>query len=174
MTLTRMVMWPQVSDMLFFKFLQLLILLEGSSMASSNVNQEARINTQQTPGQATVSGTDILGSQATMRNSDGSSFAGESGVRVVPIRSMVAAVPAPFSRLPSDSSGNPVGLYYPVLGRFQHVASGLVSGEQGHQVSGEHHPAGLQTEQPSVPDAIGQQNAEDPARNGSVTITRKA
>lgn len=139
----------------------------GSSMASSNVNQEARINTQQAPGQATASGTDILGSQATMRNSDGSSFAGESGVRVVPIRSMVAAVPAPFSRLPSDSSGNPVGLYYPVLGRFQHVASGLVSGEQGHQVSGEHHPAGLQTEQPSVPDAIGQQNAEDPARNGS-------
>ncbi|ESR66961.1 hypothetical protein CICLE_v10007581mg [Citrus x clementina] len=143
----------------------------GSSMVGSNAIQEERSNTQQAPGQgntATASGTDNLGSQATTRNSDGSSSAGESGVRVVPIRTMVAAVPAPFGRLPSDSSSNPVSLYYPVLGRFQHVASGLVSGEQGHQVSGEHHPAGLQTEQPSVPDSIGQQNAEDPARNGSL------
>ncbi|GAY56689.1 hypothetical protein CUMW_173820, partial [Citrus unshiu] len=143
----------------------------GSSMVGSNAIQEERSNTQQAPGQgntATASGTDNLGSQATTRNSDGSSSAGESGVRVVPVRTMVAAVPAPFGRLPSDSSSNPVSLYYPVLGRFQHVASGLVSGEQGHQVSGEHHPAGLQTEQPSVPDSIGQQNAEDPARNGSL------
>ncbi|KDO59320.1 hypothetical protein CISIN_1g004252mg [Citrus sinensis] len=143
----------------------------GSSMVGSNAIQEERSNTQQAPGQgntATASGTDNLGSQATTRNSDGSSSAGESGVRVVPVRTMVAPVPAPFGRLPSDSSSNPVSLYYPVLGRFQHVASGLVSGEQGHQVSGEHHPAGLQTEQPSVPDSIGQQNAEDPARNGSL------
>ncbi|KDO59324.1 hypothetical protein CISIN_1g004252mg [Citrus sinensis] len=112
----------------------------GSSMVGSNAIQEERSNTQQAPGQgntATASGTDNLGSQATTRNSDGSSSAGESGVRVVPVRTM-------------------------------HVASGLVSGEQGHQVSGEHHPAGLQTEQPSVPDSIGQQNAEDPARNGSL------
>lgn len=140
-------------------------------MVGSNAIQEERSNTQQAPGQgntATASGTDNLGSQATTRNSDGSSSAGESGVRVVPVRTMVAPVPAPFGRLPSDSSSNPVSLYYPVLGRFQHVASGLVSGEQGHQVSGEHHPAGLQTEQPSVPDSIGQQNAEDPARNGSL------
>ncbi|KAI9192715.1 hypothetical protein LWI28_026998 [Acer negundo] len=82
---------------------------------------------------------------------------------------MMAAVPAPFGRLPSDSTGNSLGLYYPVLGRFQHVASGIVNGERGYQASAEHHSAGAQTDQPSVPDpAAPQHNTGDPARNGSL------
>lgn len=141
-------------------------------MATSNANQEEHGNTQQPSGQgnlATGPGTENPGNQTTSRISEGSSFTGESGVRVVPIRTMVAAVPAPFSRLPSDLSGNPVGLYYPVLGRFQHVASGHVTGEQGFQASGG------QTEQPSVPESVVQpENSEDPARNGTKTITKSS
>ncbi|KAJ4709685.1 Large proline-rich protein bag6 [Melia azedarach] len=137
----------------------------------ANANQEERGNTQQTSGQGnstTASGTANLGSQTTARNPEGSSVAGESGVRVLPIRTMVAAMPSPFSRVPSDSSGNPVGVYYPVLGRFQHVATGHVSGERGHQPSSEHRPAAVQTEQPSVPGSVRQQNIENTPRNGSL------
>ncbi|KAL5841942.1 hypothetical protein ACOSQ3_012545 [Xanthoceras sorbifolium] len=157
----------------------------GSSMATGNANREESGNTQQPSGQGnspTGPASENLANQTTSRNSEGSSFAGESGVRVVPIRTMVAAVPAPFGRLPSDSSGNSVGLYYPVLGRFQHVASGIVSGERGYQASAEHHSAGVQTEQLSVPHSAGvqteqvsvpdsaaqQHNTGDPARNGSL------
>lgn len=97
------------------------------------------------------------------------SFGGESGVRVVPIRTMVAAVPAPLGRLPSESSGNSVGLYYPLLGRFQHIASGVVSGERGHQASGEPVSAGVETEQPSVPGpGVQQRNSQNFARNGNI------
>ncbi|KAG5242742.1 ubiquitin family protein [Salix suchowensis] len=71
----------------------------------------------------TISGGENPSNQTTSRVSEGSSFSGEA-VRVVPLRTMVAAVPGTFGRLPSDSSGNSIGLYYPVLGRFQHVASG--------------------------------------------------
>ncbi|GMJ07257.1 hypothetical protein HRI_004394900 [Hibiscus trionum] len=39
------------------------------------------------------------------QSNQSASFAGESGVRVVPIRTMVAAVPAPLGGLPSESSG---------------------------------------------------------------------
>ncbi|KAK3221814.1 hypothetical protein Dsin_008839 [Dipteronia sinensis] len=144
----------------------------GSSMSTANTNREERGNTELSSGQGnspTGPASENLGNQTTSRNSEGSPFAGESGVRVVPIRTMMAAVPAPFGRLPSDSSGNSLGLYYPVLGRFQHVASGIVSGERGYQASAEHHSAGVQTDQPSVPDpAAPQHNTGDPARNGSL------
>lgn len=86
----------------------------------------------------------------------------------MPIRTMVAAVPASFGRIPSDSSGNSTGVYYPVLGRFQHVASGIVSSERGTQASAEHQSAGVQTDRPAAPDsAAQQQNTGDPARNGN-------
>lgn len=80
---------------------------------------------------------------------------------MVPIRTMVAAVPGPFSRLPSDSSGNSMGLYYPLLGRFQPVASGHLSGSQA-QASGE-----LPTDS-----AVQQHNIVDPARDGKLNIQR--
>lgn len=139
----------------------------GSSMATSNANREEHGNTQQPSGRGNsatgLGNPENPGNQTTSRISEGSSFTGESGVRVVPIRTMVAAVPAPFSRLPSDLSGNPVGLYYPVLGRFQHVASGHVTGERGFQATDGH------TERPSAPESVVQsQNSEDPARNGSL------
>jgi len=90
---------------------------------------------------------------------------------VVPLRTVVAAVPGTFGRLPSDSSGNSIGLYYPVLGRFQHVASGHGNGGQGSQASGEHHAAGVQTDQPpTLEPAVHRQNTEQRTRDGNVTI----
>ncbi|KAG6771341.1 hypothetical protein POTOM_022692 [Populus tomentosa] len=154
----------------------------GSSTATPN-NRVDRGQTQQTAGlrnPPTISGGENPSNQTTSRVSEGSSFAGEA-VRVVPLRTVVAAVPGTFGRLPSDSSGNSIGLYYPVLGRFQHVASGHGNGGQGSQASGEHHAAGVQTDQlPTLEPAVHQQNTEQPAvhqqnteqrtRDGNVTI----
>ncbi|XVE71560.1 hypothetical protein DITRI_Ditri10aG0161100 [Diplodiscus trichospermus] len=144
----------------------------GSSMATPNtIRQEHRDATQQS-GQRNPSmgsGSENRSTQTSSRVSDTPSFAGESGVRVVPIRTMVAAVPAPLGRLPSDSSGNSVGLYYPLLGRFQHIAPGHGSGEQGSQASGEHLSPGAQSEPPPVPEsAVQHQSLEESARNGSL------
>ncbi|KAH8506451.1 hypothetical protein H0E87_013317 [Populus deltoides] len=142
----------------------------GSSTATPN-NREDRGQTQQTAGlrnPPTISGGENPSNQTTSRVSEGSSFAGEA-VRVVPLRTVVAAVPGTFGRLPSDSSGNSIGLYYPVLGRFQHVASGHGNGGQGSQASGEHHAAGVQTDQPpTLEPAVHRQNTEQRTRDGSL------
>lgn len=145
----------------------------GSSAASPNLNRDERGDTQQSSGQrnqpGTGSGAENLSSQPASRVTESSSFGGESGVRVLPIRTMVAAVPSPFSRLPSDSPSNSIGLYYPVLGRFQHVASGHVSGARGSQASGEHHAAGVQTEQQSTTEpAVQRPNTEHQISDGSL------
>ncbi|KAJ6381027.1 hypothetical protein OIU77_029847 [Salix suchowensis] len=143
----------------------------GSSTATPNNNREDRGQTQQTAGlrnPPTISGGENPSNQTTSRVSEGSSFSGEA-VRVVPLRTMVAAVPGTFGRLPSDSSGNSIGLYYPVLGRFQHVASGHGSGGQGSQASDEHHTARVQTDQPpTLEPAVQQQNIEHRTRDVSL------
>ncbi|XP_021275844.1 large proline-rich protein bag6-B isoform X2 [Herrania umbratica] len=144
----------------------------GSSVATPNVNREEHGDTAQQSGQRNPSmgsGSENRSIQTSSRVSDTPSFAGESGVRVVPIRTMVAAVPAPFGRLPSDSSGNSVGLYYPFLGRFQHIASGHVSGERGSQASGENLSHGVQSEQRLIPESTAQQQSlEESTRDGSL------
>lgn len=149
-----------------------ILFIKGSSATTPNTNREENGHTQQNAGQrnpATGSAGENHGSQTTPRVSEGSSFAGESGVRVVPIRTMVATVPGPFSRLSSDSSGNSIGLYYPALGRFQHLASGHVSSGRGSRASGEIHPTGVQTEQQLTPEPnVQQQNAEHRISDGNM------
>ncbi|XVF47978.1 hypothetical protein PTKIN_Ptkin03bG0153300 [Pterospermum kingtungense] len=144
----------------------------GSSTATPNIIRPEHRDTTQQSGQrnpSTGSGSENRSTQTTSRASDTPSFAGESGVRVVPIRTMVAAVPAPLGRLPSDSSGNSVGLYYPLLGRFQHITPGHVSSERGSQASGEHLSPGAQSEQPHIPEsAVQHQSSEESARDGSL------
>ncbi|XVF34504.1 hypothetical protein REPUB_Repub18cG0064300 [Reevesia pubescens] len=144
----------------------------GSSVGTPNIIREEHPHTTQQSGQRNPSmgsGSENHSTQTTSRVSDSPSFAGESGVRVVPIRTMVAAVPAPLGRLPPDSSGNSVGLYYPLLGRFQHNAPGHASGERGSQASGEHLSPGAQSEQRPIPEsAVQHQNSEESARNGSL------
>ncbi|BBH08568.1 Ubiquitin-like superfamily protein [Prunus dulcis] len=147
----------------------------GSSATTPNVTREEHGDTQQPSGQRNPasSGGENPTNQATSRVSDGPAFAGDSTVRIVPLRTMVAAVPAPLSRLPSDSSGNSIGLYYPLLGRLQHVASGQVSGERGTLASGDRPPAGLHADQQSSESAVEQQNVGGPAREGSTPNLRQ-
>lgn len=70
----------------------------------------------------------------------------------------------------ADTSGSSMGLYYPVLGRFQHVASGHVNVERATPASGDHPPAGLYTDQQSSESAGEQQNVGGPAREGNIPI----
>lgn len=115
------------------------------------------------------SGNENHSTQTTSRVSDAPSFAGESGVRVVPIRTMVAAVPAPLGHVPSDSSSNTMGFYYPLVGRFQHITPGYLNGEQGSQASGEHLSTGGQSEQPPVPESAAQhQSSDESTRDGNM------
>ncbi|PPD98284.1 hypothetical protein GOBAR_DD04711 [Gossypium barbadense] len=138
----------------------------GSSMATPNTREEHPPNQSGQSNQSMVSDSENRSSQTTSRVSDTPSFAGESGVRVVPIRTMVAAVPAPLGRLPSESSGNSVGVYYPLLGRLQNIAPGHVSGERGPQASGEHPSSGAQPEQLRIPEsAVQHQSSEESARD---------
>ncbi|KAE8729534.1 Ubiquitin-like superfamily protein, putative isoform 8 [Hibiscus syriacus] len=127
----------------------------GSTTSTPNVRQEHHDTSQQS-GQRNPSmgsGSENHSTQTTSRVSDA-----PSGVRVVPIRTMVAAVPAPLGRVPSDSSSNSGGLFYPLLGRFQHVSPGHLSGERGSQ--SEQHP---------VPEsAVQHQSSEESARDGSL------
>ncbi|XP_038700064.1 ubiquitin-like domain-containing protein CIP73 isoform X1 [Tripterygium wilfordii] len=104
----------------------------SSADDASSVNREGG-NNQQQPGQrnpATGSGSETVGNQTSSRVSESLSLAGEPGVRMVPIRTVVAAVPGSFSRLPPGSSENSIGLLHLLLGRFQNVSSGLQTGQQ--------------------------------------------
>ncbi|KAG8491695.1 hypothetical protein CXB51_015138 [Gossypium anomalum] len=141
----------------------------GSSMATPNTREEHPPNQSGQSNQSMGSDSENRSSQTTSRVSDTPSFAGESGVRVVPIRTMVAAVPAPLGRLPSESSGNSVGVYYPLLGRLQNIAPGHVSGERGPQASDEHPSSGAQPEQLRIPEsAVQHQSSEESARDGNM------
>ncbi|XP_047337807.1 ubiquitin-like domain-containing protein CIP73 isoform X2 [Impatiens glandulifera] len=67
---------------------------------------------------------------------------GEPTVRIVPLRTVMTAVPASMRRSSSaDSSRGSVGLFYPVLARVQHVAS---LSFRGSQTSNEQTENGLQ------------------------------
>ncbi|KAM1508173.1 hypothetical protein ACFX10_017520 [Malus domestica] len=148
----------------------------GSSATTPDATRDEHGETQQPSGQrnpVTSSGSENPTNQATSRVSGGSAFAGDPAVRIMPIRTMVAAVPASLSRQPSDSSGISGGLYHPLLGRFQHVASGNVNSERGTPASRDRHPANLHTDHQSSESAAEQQNAADPARDGSAPNVRR-
>ncbi|KAK8637759.1 hypothetical protein V6N13_136219 [Hibiscus sabdariffa] len=144
----------------------------GSTTSTPNIVRQEHHDTTQQSGQRNPlmgSGSENHSTQTTSRVSDAPSFAGESGVRVVPIRTMVAAVPAPLGRVPSDSSGSSVGLYYPLLGRFQQISPGHLSGERGSQGPAEHMSPGAQSEQPPIPEsAVQNQSSQESARDGSL------
>ncbi|KAL2929887.1 Ubiquitin-like domain-containing protein CIP73 [Bienertia sinuspersici] len=89
-------------------------------------------------------------------------------VRILPFRSMMAAVPD-LNRPPQDSSGNSVGMLYPVLGRYPSMPVGTVSSRAGNQVSDEHLSSGVQSQSHGRPESAAvQQNIEGPAGNGRV------
>ncbi|CAL0325675.1 unnamed protein product [Lupinus luteus] len=141
----------------------------GTSTTTPNANLEERSDTpsaavQRNQGESSVN-------QAPSRRSN-ASLAGETGIRVVPIRTMVAAVPGPIGRLPSEQSGNSMGFYYPVLGRLQPVSYGHANSEQGSQPPSQHHAA----QQSTIQSTFQRQGRVDSASNGSVPTpsTRQA
>lgn len=128
-------------------------------MPASNVSQDEAGDTQHQSGHRNPemnSGGESRVSQPTTEVSEGPTSAGDSGVRVLPVRTVVAAVPSSLTQLPSDSPGNRIGLYYPVLGRIQHVSTAPANATRDSQASGDHNPAAVHAE-------VGQQSSHESA-----------
>ncbi|XP_043702569.1 ubiquitin-like domain-containing protein CIP73 [Telopea speciosissima] len=126
----------------------------GSSISTASTNQGEQAGVQQPQMRADTprsSGGATFVHQVSSGASGNLPFTGDSGVRVVPIRTVVAAVPAPISRPPSSTSGGSVGLFYPLLARVQHVTSGNSNNARGSQVASEHQPGAPETRQQPVP-----------------------
>ncbi|XP_010244866.1 PREDICTED: large proline-rich protein BAG6-like [Nelumbo nucifera] len=122
----------------------------GSSVPTANVNQGEQAGVRQPSGP-----TNSVRPSGSASGASGSpSFAGESGVRVVPIRTVVAAVPAPVNRPASDSSGSSIGLFYPLLARVQHVTSGHFNSTRDSQVSGDRPPSVPETVRHPIPESV--------------------
>ncbi|XP_022965612.1 large proline-rich protein bag6-B-like isoform X2 [Cucurbita maxima] len=141
----------------------------GSSTTAPNGNPEEQRSGAQQPSEqqrAARGASENPTSQAAPSASEGPSMGRESGVRVMPIRTMVAALPGTFSHLPSDSSGNSIGLYYPVLGRSPHPDSGNARPDLGSRASSEHRSSDLQSDQHTMLESVAeQQNVEEAARD---------
>ncbi|KAJ6673325.1 LARGE PROLINE-RICH PROTEIN BAG6 [Salix viminalis] len=143
----------------------------GSSTATLNNNREENSQTQQTAGQRSPpasSGGENPSNQTSSRLSEGSSFAGEA-VRVVPLRTVVAAVPGTFGRLPSDSSGSlPPNLRQePSISRSISINILSASGAQNNQDSERHIPNNiLQLLRTILPGDI---HVEDASSQGTTT-----
>ncbi|KAE9601763.1 putative ubiquitin [Lupinus albus] len=134
----------------------------GTSTTTPNTNQEERSDTQSASVQRNQGESSVNLSTSRRPNA---SIAGEPGIRVVPIRTMVAAVPGPISRLPLEQSGNSMGFYYPVIGRMQPVSSGRANSEQRSQPPSQHRAA----QQSTLESTLQRQSVVDSASNGSVS-----
>ncbi|KAM7477214.1 hypothetical protein LguiB_024457 [Lonicera macranthoides] len=123
----------------------------GSSTARENVNQEEDDGSQ--PPSALGNPELIFGGQTHVNQvqpttSEGVAHIAESGARFLPLRTMVAAIPAQLGRLPG-------------LGRFTQISSANLGDGRGFQAFREHHSSGSQTEQ--------QQNSGELARDSNST-----
>lgn len=136
-----------------------------------NANREEGGDTQQPAGQRASTAAGSTGQDSTSQTTFGvpeSTVPGEPGVRVVPIRTVVATIPTPFSRQSSDSQINNRGSHYPVLVSSQHVASDHMN---INQAVNESVFDGIQSELPPVPEVSAQQqNPEGNARDGNVSF----
>lgn len=133
----------------------------GSLVSASTANQREPTGVPQPPAEANpaVSEGGIHVHHAAAGSSVSLSSTREAEVRVVPIRTVVAAVPAHVRRVLSDSSRGSVGLIYPILERVQNVASGNSNSARGSPASDDRHQSGLDSEQqPNLESAGEQQN----------------
>lgn len=133
------------------------ILLLGPLIPPPNANQRDPAGAQQSPVQSNLS-TSGDGSSIHQAASGLQSSTREPQVRVVPIRTVVAAVPASVRRSPSDSSHGSVGLLYPVIARVQHLGSGNLNNLSGSQVPDERLSAGVESRQQRHPDSAAPQH----------------
>lgn len=140
------------------------IRIRTGSFMTSNPNQREPTGSQQSRQAASNGGS------SDQQNTGGtrSSSAGESAVRVVPIRAVVAAVPPSVGRSTSDSARSPMGIFYPVLARVRHVSSGNSNNSGASQASDQNNLLGVETRDPANPDSGGQQqNAGLPSVEGN-------
>ncbi|XP_031479455.1 ubiquitin-like domain-containing protein CIP73 isoform X1 [Nymphaea colorata] len=100
------------------------------------------------------------------------SVATESGgVRVVPVRTVVAAVPAAVSRPASDaSSGGALGVFYPLLARIQNLDPGHFNDASRSTRAGDHH-RNTETDEHQVSESsIRSQNVYSARENSSINF----
>lgn len=111
----------------------------------------------QTLGQV-VSG--ALNAENSIQGTEGTRSSTTRGVevRVLPIRTLVAAVPASVGRAASDSARGSMGIFSPVLGRVQHLSSENANNSSASQGSHQNHPHNVEIGQQPIPDAAGQRN----------------
>ncbi|KAL1827796.1 hypothetical protein ACET3Z_006208 [Daucus carota] len=131
----------------------------GSSMPSSGSGPG-----EQTPGQSvgqtnqTSLGTENAVNQAPSGTNGSSSTIRHSGVRVVPLRTVVSAVPATGGRAPTSLGS--MGLIYPVLARVHHGHSGNSNSNRGQ--SSDELPHGAETYQQSNSNVATHQQSDVP------------
>ncbi|XP_068644031.1 ubiquitin-like domain-containing protein CIP73 isoform X2 [Aristolochia californica] len=94
---------------------------------------------------------------------------GDAGMRVLPVRTVVAAVPATNRSPDSANGGNGIGLFYPLLARFQHLRGGLLgsgdgASQTGHLFSSTNGFSVLSDMRTSVDTLVPQQQASDQIR----------
>ncbi|KAI3454230.1 hypothetical protein Pfo_010893 [Paulownia fortunei] len=122
---------------------------------------------------ATMSPNNVNSGQQDAAALDPNSRNREPQVRAIPIRTVVAAVPASVGR-GSDSSRGSIGILYPVLARVQHVSSGNSNGTRASQASDQHRDPNGNTEQPIPDSATQQQNVAVPGGNGNSSLPSEA
>ncbi|KAK9706266.1 hypothetical protein RND81_07G114200 [Saponaria officinalis] len=103
----------------------------------------------------------MANSQPAAGISDAPSSNNGTGVRVLPFRTMMSAVPDPNG---SSSEPGSLGFLYPLLGRFPNVASGSLSRRTDSQTPADLRSSGPTALQQSVRDSAGNgiQTGEDP------------
>ena len=142
----------------WYNSLLMSIFLLGPLNPSPTVTQRESAGGEQAPAQSNPSASgDGSSIHHAAPGAPGSSSSTRPEVRVVPIRTVVAAVPASVRRSPSDSSRGSVGLLYPVLARVQHVSSGNLSNVSVSQASEERRSASFESGQPPNNDSAAPQ-----------------
>lgn len=145
-------------------FLFTLLLLSGSLLS----RREAAGLQPQGPG-VTISSTSGNSGQEAAVGLNPNTSTQDSEVRTIPLRTMIAAVPASGEH-GSDSPHGSVGMVYPVLARVQNVTSGNSNGIRASQESEQHRGQDADTEQQTMSgSATQQQNIGVPGRNGERT-----
>lgn len=125
---------------------------------------------EQTPGQSvgqtnqTSLGTENAVNQAPSGTNGSSSTIRHSGVRVVPLRTVVSAVPATGGRAPTSLGS--MGLIYPVLARVHHGHSGNSNSNRGQ--SSDELPHGAETYQQSNSNVATHQQSDVPGADGNI------
>ncbi|KAH7675046.1 Ubiquitin-like protein [Dioscorea alata] len=98
----------------------------------------------------------------------GNESPGESRVRLVPVRTVVA-LPAGVSHSPSAASGGGVGVIYPVLASVQQMNSSI-NDARGSQVSAGLHAAGSETSRQATFQSTTQRQNLDPNSAGAMSV----